>query len=153
MKCSTRSRRASPQSRCTPITAKAFRFKSFRCCVPPAFCGIDAARWTVEGMPEHTAGQPSHSDYLPLFQRGLAPVSMTTRRQLCLVGLDIQSGAGKGCTGATQQMHFLSMILLFSAVQPASLPASVADDKSPPGSFFVTHLLHPVSAATLSVTA
>lgn len=101
-------------------------------------------------MPEHTAGQPSHSDYLPLFQRGLAPVSMTTGRQLCLVGLDIQSGAGKGCAGATQQI--LTRILLFSAVQPARLPASMADDKSPPGWFLGAYLLHPVSAATLSVT-
>lgn len=105
LKCSTRLRGASPQSRCSPIVSKAFCFKSFRCCVPPAFCGSDAAQWTAEGMPEHTAGQPSHSDYLPLFQWGLAPVSMTTWRQLCLVGLDIQRGAGKGCTGATQQMH------------------------------------------------
>lgn len=106
LKCSTRSRGARPLRGCTPISAEAFRSKSFRCCVLPAFCAIDAARRTVEGMPEHTAGQPSHSDYLPLFRRGLAPVSMTTGRQLCLAGLDIQSGAGKGCTGATQQMHF-----------------------------------------------
>lgn len=105
LKCSTRLRGASPQGRCSPIVSKAFRFKSFRCRVPPAFCGSDAAQWTAEGIPEHTAGQPSHSDYLPLFQWGLAPVSMTTWRQLCLVGLDIQRGAGKGCTGATQQMH------------------------------------------------
>lgn len=34
-----------------------------------------------------------------------------------------------------------------SAVQPASLSDSMADDKTPTGSFFS----HPVSAATLSV--
>lgn len=35
-----------------------------------------------------------------------------------------------------------------SAVQPASLSDSMADDKTPTGSFFFSH---PVSAATLSV--
>lgn len=47
-----------------------------------------------------------HNDYLPLFQRGSAPVSMTTRSLLYSVGLDIQSVSGEGCRGATQQMHF-----------------------------------------------
>lgn len=61
---------------------------------------------TAEGVPQHTAGQPSHSDYLPLFQWGSAPVSMTTWSLCCSVGLDIQSVAGEGCRGATQQMHF-----------------------------------------------
>lgn len=47
-----------------------------------------------------------HNDYLPLFQRGSAPVSMTTCSLLYSVGLDIQSVSGEGCRGATQQMHF-----------------------------------------------
>lgn len=61
---------------------------------------------TAEGVSQHAAGRPSLSDYLPLFQRGSAPVSMTTWSLFCSVGLDIQSVAGEGCRGATQQMHF-----------------------------------------------
>lgn len=61
---------------------------------------------TAEGVPQHAACRPSHSNYLPLFQPESAPVSMTTWSLFCSVGLDIQSVFGEGCRGATQQMHF-----------------------------------------------
>ncbi|KAM3593234.1 uncharacterized protein V6R79_008183 [Siganus canaliculatus] len=69
-------------------------------------CATRGSEQAAEGAPQRRPTRPSHTDYLPLFQRGSAPVSMTTWSLVCSVGLDIQSGAGEGCGGATKRMHF-----------------------------------------------
>lgn len=73
--------------------------------ISPASEGPDAISRQQRACLYAQRAQPRYSDYLPLFQRGSAPVSMTTWIPFCSVGLDIQSVAREGCRGATQQMH------------------------------------------------
>lgn len=105
-KCSTRSRRESPQSQCTLSADHFYSVSHPKPFTAPSPLWVWCYQPTAEGVPQLTAGRPSYADYLPLFRRGSAPVSMTTWSLLCSVGLDIQSVAGEGCRGVAQQMHF-----------------------------------------------
>ncbi|KAL4001041.1 hypothetical protein ACER0C_006340 [Sarotherodon galilaeus] len=102
--------------------------RSMGCENSPASEGPDAISRQQRACLYAQRAQPRYSDYLPLFQRGSAPVSMTTWIPFCSVGLDIQSVAREGCRGATQQMHSSQQdaLLLLDLIYLGSAPTAVS---------------------------
>lgn len=65
---------------------------------PP--CRLDTTSGQQRARHRWQRRRLGHRDHLPLFRRGSAPVSMTTRRLLRSAGLDIHSVSGGGCRAA-----------------------------------------------------